>query len=73
MIRKAIPLLALALAAGCSSKDEDLRRFIAQTKQEQPTGIEQLPQIKPYDPFTYNAFDLPDPFKPRKLQDRKDA
>jgi type IV pilus assembly protein PilP len=64
MIRKAIPLLALALAAGCSSKDEDLRRFIAQTKQEQPTGIEQLPQIQPYESFTYSAQHLRSPFVP---------
>jgi type IV pilus assembly protein PilP len=26
------------------------------------------PQIKPYEPFTYNDFDLPDPFKPRKIE-----
>jgi type IV pilus assembly protein PilP len=29
--------------------------------------IEPLPQVKVYEPFTYDAFDLPDPFKPRKL------
>jgi len=33
--------------------------------------LEPLPQIKPYDPFTYNAFDLPDPFKPRKIEPTK--
>jgi type IV pilus assembly protein PilP len=64
MIKKAIPLLALGLAAGCSSKDEDLERFIEQTKQEQPTGIEQLPQIKPYESFTYSAQHLRSPFVP---------
>ncbi len=30
--------------------------------------LEPLPQIKPYEPFAYNAFDLPDPFKPRKIE-----
>jgi type IV pilus assembly protein PilP len=29
--------------------------------------IEPLPEVKVYEPFTYDAFDLPDPFKPRKL------
>jgi type IV pilus assembly protein PilP len=24
--------------------------------------------VKPYVPFAYNAFDLPDPFKPRKIE-----
>ena len=30
--------------------------------------LDPLPQLKPYEPFAYNAFDLPDPFKPRKIQ-----
>ena len=29
--------------------------------------VEPFPQIKPYEPFNYEAFNLPDPFKPRKL------
>src|SRR5690606_18102799 len=65
MIRKAIPLLALALAAaGCSSRDDDLERFITQTKQEQPSGVEPLPEIKPYESFSYSAQDLRSPFMP---------
>ena len=35
--------------------------------------LDPLPQIKPYDPFAYNAFDLPDPFKPRKIEPTKGA
>ena len=33
--------------------------------------LDPLPQIKPYEPFAYNAFDLPDPFKPRKIEPTK--
>ena len=33
--------------------------------------LDPLPQIKPYEPFAYNAFDLPDPFKPRKIEPAK--
>ena len=33
--------------------------------------VDPLPQIKPYEPFAYNAFDLPDPFKPRKIEPTK--
>ncbi len=33
--------------------------------------LDPLPQIKPYEPFAYNAFDLPDPFKPRKIEPMK--
>ena len=40
--------------------------------QEQGKGakgkLDPLPQVRPYEPFTYNAFDLPDPFKPRKIE-----
>jgi type IV pilus assembly protein PilP len=64
MIRKAIPLLALVLAAGCSSKDADLERFIATTKQEQPGGVKPLPEIKPQETFIYAAQNLRSPFVP---------
>ena len=33
--------------------------------------LDPLPQVKPYEPFAYNAFDLPDPFKPRKIEPAK--
>lgn len=64
MMRKAIPLLVLALAAGCSSKDADLESFIATTKQEQPGGVKPLPEIKPQETFTYTAQHMRSPFVP---------
>lgn len=64
MIKRMIPLLVLALAAGCSSKDSDLSRFIEQTKQEQPGGVQPLPEVKPYDTFTYTAQMSRSPFLP---------
>lgn len=64
MIKKAMPLLVLALAAGCSSKDADLERFIEQTKQEQPGGVEPLPDIKPQETFAYSAQNMRSPFQP---------
>ena len=43
--------------------------------EEQGKGVkgklDPLPQVKPYEPFAYNAFDLPDPFKPRKIEPLK--
>jgi type IV pilus assembly protein PilP len=64
MIRKAMPLLVLALVAGCSSRDGDLERFIAQTKQEEPSGVEPLPDIRQHESFTYQAQHLRSPFVP---------
>jgi type IV pilus assembly protein PilP len=59
-----MPLLVLALVAGCSSRDADLERFIAQTKQEPPGGVEPLPQIRPHESFIYAAQHLRSPFVP---------
>src|SRR5687768_3395789 len=64
MIRVTMALLALALVAGCSSKDDNLNEFIAQTKQEQPSGVEPLPDIKPLEPFAYTAQFMRSPFVP---------
>jgi type IV pilus assembly protein PilP len=64
MIRKTIPLLVLALAAGCSSKDADLDRFMAQVRQEQPGGVEPLPEIKPYETYAYASQQMRSPFMP---------
>jgi type IV pilus assembly protein PilP len=36
-----------------------------------PRKIDPLPEVKAYTPFEYAAFDLPDPFRPRKLAPAK--
>ena len=67
MKRLAIALIVIGLS-GCGSGDmDDLHRFVAETGKDMQGKIEPLPEVKPYEPFSYNAFDLPDPFKPRKL------
>ena len=66
MKRLLIPL-ALLLLSACTSDSEDLRRFVAESDKRVPPKIDPLPAVKPFEPFTYEGFDLPDPFKPRKL------
>ena len=56
-------LLAASLLAGCSSADSDLEAFINRTKQEQPAGVEPLPEVKPYETFAYAAQDQRSPFE----------
>ena len=69
--------LALAVGAGlvlagCGGEShQDLRAWMAEQGQGARGKLEPLPQVKPYEPFTYNAFDLPDPFKPRKIDPAK--
>jgi type IV pilus assembly protein PilP len=64
MIKRVMPLLVLGLLAGCSSRDSELNDFIEQTKQEQPGGVEPLPEIKPDDSYTYDVENLRSPFMP---------
>ncbi len=60
---------ASMLLFGCSSGEfEDLNRFVEESKQGLRGRVEPLPEIKQFEPFAYNAFDLPDPFKPRDLE-----
>jgi len=68
----AICLLAcLALAACGNSGHPDLDAWMNDQGKAAKGKLDPLPQIKPYDPFTYNAFDLPDPLKPRKIESTK--
>ena len=56
--------LALAVGAslglaGCGGEShQDLRAWMAEQGKAQKGKLEPLPQMKPYEPFTYNAFDL---------------
>lgn len=57
------------LLYGCSSGEfEDLNRFVEESKQGLRGRVEPLPEIKQFEPFAYNAFELPDPFSPRDLE-----
>lgn len=58
---------SLGLSACTGSGMDDLNRFITDPGEGLRGKIEPLPEIKPFESFAYNAFDLPDPFKPRKL------
>jgi len=64
--------LALALA-GCSSEGDELRAFVRDSDKGLPRRIDPLPAVKPFEPFTYEGFDLPDPLKPRKLTANKEG
>ncbi|MFO1395840.1 MAG: pilus assembly protein PilP [Burkholderiales bacterium] len=69
-----LALVAALLVAGCGGEShQDLRTWMAEQGKGARGKLDPLPQIKPYDPFAYNAFDLPDPFKPRKIEPTKGA
>lgn len=56
--------LVVGLLAGCSGRDSDLDRFIDATKKEPGGRVEPLPEVKPYEAFTYTDQDLRSPFVP---------
>lgn len=55
---------ALAGLTACSSADDDLQHFIAETNRESGGRVEPIPEIKPYQTFTYSAAALRSPFVP---------
>lgn len=64
--------LGAALLVGCAGEShQDLREWMRQQGEGARGKIDPLPQVKPYEPFTYGAFDQPDPFKPRKIEPSK--
>ena len=72
MKRLLVPI-AFAVLASCSSEINELKTFVRDSEKGLPRRIDPLPPVKPFEPFTYEGFDLPDPFKPRKLAPPKEG
>jgi type IV pilus assembly protein PilP len=75
MIRQnlAIALLACLALSACGSERhlDEVRQFVKDSDKMPRGRIPDLPEPKPYEPFEYAAFDLVDPFVPRKLEPPK--
>ena len=67
MMRGFLMVVGGLALAGCAGENSDLKQFVKDSGGKGPVAIEPLPQVKPFEPFAYEGFDLPDPFKPRKL------
>jgi type IV pilus assembly protein PilP len=73
-LRDIAVLCACITVAACSGEEHsDLRQFVKDSDKLPHGSIPALPQVKPYEPFSYQAFDLIDPFKPRKIEPPKNA
>ncbi|MGH8693805.1 MAG: pilus assembly protein PilP [Burkholderiales bacterium] len=58
--------VAALLLAGCGGDEfSDLRQFVKESGEGLRGRVEPIPEVLQFEPFAYNAFDLPDPFKPR--------
>jgi len=63
-----IAALTLGMAACGGGQHDDLVKFVQDSGQGMRGKVDALPEVKPYEPFPYEAFALPEPFKPRKLK-----
>jgi type IV pilus assembly protein PilP len=64
-------VLCCGLAACGGEQYSDLRQFVKDSEKLPHGRIPPLPDVKPYEPFTYDAYNLIDPFKPRKIEPPK--
>jgi type IV pilus assembly protein PilP len=57
------------LLAGCGGEQfADLKQFVKESGEGLRGRVEPIPEVKQFEPFAYNAFDLADPFKPRTMK-----
>lgn len=63
-----IALLGCLAVAGCGDRHlDEVKKFVKDSDKLPPGRIPPLPEVKPYEAFSYDAYDLVDPFKPRKI------
>lgn len=58
-----VPLMAMSLSACIDDDKQDLEKWVNEVKDRPATGIEPLPEIRPYEAFIYGAGDLRSPFQ----------
>jgi type IV pilus assembly protein PilP len=70
-----LAVIAALMLGGCGGDGSlsDLRQFVKNADKLPHGKIPPLPEVKPYQPFQYTAFNIPDPFKPRKVETPKTA
>ena len=69
-----IPIVVCLGLASCGGEQySDLRQFVKDSEKLPHGRIPPLPDVKPYEPFTYDAYNLIDPFKPRKIEPPKNT
>jgi len=64
----AIITTVLFLAACGGDEHQDLKAELKDITKDLRGRIDPLPVVKPYEPVPYQAFDMPDPFGPAKIE-----
>jgi type IV pilus assembly protein PilP len=69
MKARLITALAVVLLAGCEGGEHsDLKADLDRLTRDLPRRVDPLPQVKPYQAVPYEAFELADPFGPKKIE-----
>lgn len=70
MIRRwlGLSLIVLGLSGCFGDENGDLKEWMQQNSENLQGKVEPLPEVKPYEPFTYAAHDLVEPFRPAKME-----
>ena len=58
--------MTFALLSGCSTDMGDLEKWVADKKAARVPFRDDLPVVKPYEPYRYSAKDLRSPFRPNE-------
>jgi type IV pilus assembly protein PilP len=67
-MRTALPIIAALALASCSGEQYgDLKQELAQLTKDLRGRVDPLPQVKPYEPVPYKAFDEIDPFRTSRI------
>ena len=61
-------LSALLLSSCANEEHQDLRNWMREQEKDMRGKIPPLPQVKPYEPLTYDAAGLVEPFSPLKAK-----
>ncbi len=62
-----VMMVAVLFLFGCGGEQfSDLKTFVKESGEGLRGRVEPIPEVRQFEPFAYNAFDLSDPFKPRK-------
>jgi type IV pilus assembly protein PilP len=65
MTRSFAVVILLALLSGCGGEEaSDLKQFVRESGEGLRGRVEPIPEVRQFEPFAYDAFDLPDPFQP---------
>ncbi len=60
-------MLAVVGVAGCANNNEDLNDWMKKQGESARGKIPPIPELKGYEPFTFDPLAVIDPFKPRKV------